>query len=142
MTRCKFQIYIVTIETQLRPESEAIVPIPTLSYTFTIFFLEQRSMCQCSATHQPSSCSYPNLRKNRKKACFSKKPCVEQSYSHFFNCIHLQNLMKLQASTVNTYPVSPNLYLWHWHCCWLLHRAGFRWLGMMRPDRSKEAPME
>lgn len=101
-----------------------------------------QSMCQCSATNQPSSCSYPNLRKRRKKACFSKKPCVEQSYSHFFNCIHLQNLMKLQVSAVNTYPVSPNLYLWHWHCCWLLDRAGFRWLGMMRPDRSKEAPME
>ena len=101
---------------------------------------------QCASVQQPTNLHLAPIliwEKNRKKArCFSKKPCVDQSYSHFFNYIHLQNLMKLQVSAVNTYPVSPNLYLWHWHCCWLLHRAGFRWLGMMRPDRSKEAPME
>ena len=145
MTKWKSQIYIITIETQERPTSEASVRIPTLSYTFHHLLLGAK-VNQCASVQQPTNLHLAPIliwEKNRKKArCFSKKPCVDQSYSHFFNYIHLQNLMKLQVSAVNTYPVSPNLYLWHWHCCWLLHRAGFRWLGMMRPDRSKEAPME
>lgn len=112
MTRWKSHIYIYTYYNNWNATSTHIWSNCAHSNAFIHFhhLLLGAKVNQCASVQQPTNLHLAPIliwEKNRKKACFSKKPCVDQSYSHFFNCIHLQNYMKLQVSAVNTYPVSP-----------------------------------